>query len=98
MGDSGIPDQVSAIKQRAARYLGQNESKAEFTARGEQLAAGAQPYRFYLLQRVQDHFGTLSSDEQVTVKSLLKRCDLDEVLDITLERRLGCEGNLEIWL
>jgi glutathione S-transferase len=83
---------------RAARYLGQNESKAEFTARGEQLAAGAQPYRFYLLQRVQDHFGTLNSDEQVAVKSLLKRCDLNEVLDITLERRLGCEGNLEIWL
>lgn len=83
---------------RVAYYLGQNKSKAEFTARGAQLAAGAQPYRFYLLQRVQGHFGTLNFEERVAVKSLLKRCDLVEVLDITLVRRLGHKGNLKIWL
>jgi glutathione S-transferase len=82
----------------AARYLGQNGSTAEFTVRGEDLVAGAQPYRFYLLQRVHDHYALLDSDDQVVAQRLLKRCDLATLLDISLARRLGREDNLEVWL
>ena len=64
----------------------------------QSLIAGAQPYRFYLLQRVQDYFATLSSDDQANVLYLLERCGLETVLEITLDRRLGHQDNLDVWL
>ena len=78
----------------AARYLG----KAEFIVRGDTNVAVAQPYRFYMLQQVQDAYSECSIDERADVKSLLKVCGLGELLDITLLRRLGQEDNLEVWL
>ena len=82
----------------ASRYLGQGDSKAEFIVGDQSLIAGAQPYRFYLLQRVQDYFATLSSDEQANVLCLLERCGLETVLEIKLGRRLGHQDNLDVWL
>ena len=82
----------------ASRYLGQGDSKAEFIVDDQSLIAGAQPYRFYLLQRVQDYFATLSSDDQANVLCLLERCGLDTVLEMTLDRRLGHQDNLDVWL
>ena len=82
----------------ASRYLGQGDSKAEFIVDDQSLIAGAQPYRFYLLQRVQDYFATLSSDDQANILCLLERCGLETVLEITLDRRLGHQDNLDVWL
>ena len=82
----------------ASRYLGHGDSKAEFTVGDQSLVAGAQPYRFYLLQRVQDYFATLSSDEQANALCLLERCGLETVLEIKLGRRLGHQDNLDVWL
>jgi len=82
----------------AARYMGQNDSRTEFTVRGESLVAGAQPYRFYLLQRVQDYFAALGAHDKAAAQRLFKRCGLEDVLATNLTRRLGREDNLEVWL
>jgi hypothetical protein len=82
----------------ASRFLGKNESMAEFTVRGEIIAAGAQPYRFYLLQKIQDGYLKLSKEDKLLVDELLKQCGLKELLDIKLTQRLGQEDNLEVWL
>ena len=70
---------------------------AEFTLRGESISALAQPYRFYLLQRVQDAYAALPNDEQAGVDALLSRCDMKPILTTTLNRRIVRADNLEVW-
>ncbi len=82
----------------ASRFLGKNESMTEFSVRGEIIAAGAQPYRFYMLQKIQDGYLKFSKEEKLLVDELLKQCGLKELLDIKLTQRLGQEDNLEVWL
>ena len=71
---------------------------SSFTVRGVSISALAQPYRFYLLQRVQDEFVSLDQSARERVRSLLARCDMEQVLDIKLSRRIGRANNLEVWL
>ena len=61
---------------------------AEFSLRGETITALAQPPRFYLLQRVQDTYAALSSDEKADVDALLADCGMTPVLTATLSRRI----------
>ena len=82
----------------ASRYLGKNKSMAEFTVRGEIIAAGAQPYRFFMLQKIQDGYLKFSKKDKLLVDDLLEQCGLKEMLDIKLTQRLGQEDNLEVWL
>lgn len=77
----------------AERMLGQ----CEFTVRGMSLTSVAQPYRFYLLQRVQDIYDGLAANDKQLVEQMLKRCDLAEILSIKLDRRVGRGENLEVW-
>ena len=58
---------------------------------------GAQPYRFYLLERVQAAFAELGEPEQGQVLELLERCDMSPLLDVRLSRRIGRSNNLEVW-
>ena len=71
---------------------------ASFEVRGETLNALAQPFRFYLLQRVQDAFEGMGADDQRTVRDLLGECGLEDVLTMKLTRRIGRQNNLEVWL
>jgi len=71
---------------------------SSFQVRSTTINAIAQPYRFYLLKRVQDLYVELGADEQADVKKLLKSCDMEEILDITINRQIGLENNLEVWL
>ena len=82
----------------ASRFLGKNESMAEFTVRGEIIAAGAQPYRFFMLQKVQDEYLKFSESDKLSVSELLEQCGLKELLNIKLKQRLGQVDNLEVWL
>ena len=82
----------------ASRFLGKNESMAEFTVRGEIIAAGAQPYRFFMLQKVQDEYLKFSESDKLSVSDLLEQCGLKELLDIKLKQRLAQVDNLEVWL
>jgi hypothetical protein len=58
----------------------------------------AQPFRFYLLKRVQDEFDALGGQDQSDVAALLSVCDMNELLDFKLSRGIGRENNLEVWL
>jgi hypothetical protein len=83
---------------QAPRYVGQNGGKAEFAVRGLSMVAIAQPYRFFMLQRVQDCFDVLSASEQAGTAELLQSCEMADLLDIKLDRRLAQTDNLEVWL
>ena len=68
-----------------------------FEVRGTTINALAQPYRFYLLKRVQDEYASLDDSAQKDVTNMLSRCDMQAVLDIKLTREIGRENNLEVW-
>ncbi len=70
----------------------------EFVLRGKTISALAQPYRFYLLKRVQDAFNTLSERHQDEVRRLLEQCEMLAVLDITIDREIVRRNNREVWL
>ena len=68
-----------------------------FELRGITINAWAQPYRFFLLQRVQDEYQQLDVDEQHDVLALLSTCDMSDLLDIKLSRKIERSNNLEVW-
>lgn len=78
----------------AERALGMGN----FEVRGQTISAIAQPYRFYLLQRVQGEYTSLDKTDQAAVANLLKDCGMSEILDLRLTRRIGRENNREVWL
>jgi len=77
----------------AERILGM----AEFSLRDGPITAAAQPYRFYLLQRVQDTYKTLDTSDRAAVGDMLDTCNMREILAIGLDRRVGRADNLEVW-
>ena len=77
----------------AERFLGQ----CQFELRGQTITSAAQPYRFFLLQRVQAIYDALDSSGQQAVREMLERCDMGELLTIRLDQRVGQVDNLEVW-
>ncbi|MDA0977140.1 MAG: glutathione S-transferase domain-containing protein, partial [Proteobacteria bacterium] len=71
---------------------------AGFEMEGVSVSALAQPFRFYLLKRVQDDFDSMNDPDQAAVTALLKACDLSGILDYRLNREIGRDRNLEVWL
>ena len=82
----------------AVGRLGLAMGTAEFTLRGETIAALAQPYRFFLLQRVQAAYESLGASDKSSVEEMLASCGMSDLLEIKLNRRLGRSDNLEVWL
>lgn len=72
--------------------------ECHFEVLGENLSAQAQPFRFYVLKRVQDEYEGLSETEKTEVDALLDACDMQSVLDMKLTREIGRDNNLEVWL
>ena len=68
-----------------------------FTLRGVEINALAQPYRFYLLARVQDACAALDAADRADVEALLTACGMAPLLDVRLSRGIGREDNLEVW-
>lgn len=81
----------------ASLRLGEAGGSATFTVRGQQISAVAQPYRFYLLQRVQDTVAGLAAPDQARVRAMLEDCGMAALLTIKLERPVGWHDNLEVW-
>lgn len=71
---------------------------ASFEVGGTPMNAMAQPYRFYLLQRVHDEFEALPAGDRSRVEALFERCGLHPLLAARLDRRIGRQDNLEVWL
>jgi glutathione S-transferase len=77
----------------AERMLGQ----CEFSVRGQSVTSVAQPYRFFLLQRVQDAVDAMGKDDRAAVHAMLANCEMAEILDVRLDRRIEQRENLEVW-
>ena len=71
---------------------------AKFSVDGVEINALAQPYRFFLLQRVQDEYDALDAADKQSVRELFQQCGMADILTIKLARRIGRENNLEVWL
>lgn len=69
-----------------------------FDLQGTDIEAWAQPFRFYLLERVQTAFKKLDLDSQASVLTMLEAMDMAPLLDISLDRQIGRKDNLEVWL
>lgn len=87
-----------ASGERASRYLGKNDSKCRFVVRGQSLETGAQPYRFFQLQQVQDFYQTCADQDRAAIESLLQSCGLEALLTTRLDRRIEQRDNLEVWV
>lgn len=70
----------------------------EFDVPGLRISAMAQPFRFYVLQRLQNAVDGMSVADQKEAKMLLAECDMSELLDLRLTREIGRANNLEVWL
>lgn len=71
---------------------------AEFDVNGTTISALAQPYRFYLLKRVQDEYAALCAADKAAVDAMLAACSMKPLLDATLSRDVVLQNNLEVWL
>lgn len=71
---------------------------AEFSMRGQSVSAVAQSYRFVILQRLQQQYMRLTTPQRLDVSDLLRRCGLEALLSIRLDRQLGWSDNQDIWL
>ena len=81
----------------AVTRLSGGPGNAEFFLRGQTVSALAQPYRFYLLQRVQAVYAGLAEQDRALVIDMLDASGMSEVLSITLDRQIGRAENLEVW-
>ena len=82
----------------AVGRLAQAPGTAVFDLRGETIEALAQPHRFYLLQRVQDDYASLSETEKSAVDAVLSKSGMTAILDASLNRRIERADNLEVWV
>ena len=76
------------------RMLGQ----CQFNVRGQTMTSVAQPYRFYLLQRVQEAYAAFEAGDRKRVDEMLAACGMADILAIRLDRPAGRADNLEVWL
>ena len=76
----------------------QARGTATFALRGQTIEALAQPHRFYLLQRVQDDYASLSETEKAAVDAVLSKSGMTAILDASLNRRIERADNLEVWV
>lgn len=69
-----------------------------FEVEGALMSAESQPFRFYILKRMQDAYEGMSDSDQAEVRNLLAGCEMIELLDLKLTRQIGRANNLEVWL
>jgi glutathione S-transferase len=109
MATDFVPE-TGAAAEAINRWLGANSptagtpipravsEMAEFEAAGLKLKALAQPYRFFLLKRVQEAVTALDDQAKERVDDLLARCQMADVLTARLDREMGWADNREVWL
>jgi glutathione S-transferase len=77
--------------------LGRGIGFAEFDWRGQRISSAVLPYRFYLLQRLQDHMHSVSESDQLAIRSAFGKSGLESLLDIRTDRRVIRKNHLEFW-
>ena len=89
-----LEENKPAIGAQCERYAGE----AEFDVEGTAIHVFPQPFRFYLLERVQSAIQALKGSDQADALALLDTCNMTAVLDLKLDRKIGRANNLEVWL
>lgn len=69
-----------------------------FEVEGTTITSLAQPYRFYLFNRIHEQYASLSESEREEVDSLLDSCGMSEIMHFKLSREIGRKDNREVWL
>jgi len=68
-----------------------------FEIRGVPIQALAQPYRFFLLKRMQNAYAALDEPGRQAVQSLMDELGLAPLLSISINREIVRNDNLEVW-
>jgi|TARA_B110000196_G_scaffold308818_1_gene309814 hypothetical protein len=71
---------------------------ATFGVEGCSISAVAQPFRFYLLKRLQEEVAANSAETRLELGQMLASVNMQALLDMTLTREIGRVHNLEVWL
>ena len=77
--------------------LGRGIGFAEFEWRGQTIKSVVMPYRFYLAQRLWDHFDNCSDDDQNSIRNIFAASGLETMLDKRPTRRVVRENYHEVW-
>lgn len=70
---------------------------ATFPWRGIELTTAVMPYRFWLLQRLQDDLGGSSAADQTKTREVFESAGLGSLLDLATIRRVERKNHLEVW-
>ncbi len=70
---------------------------ATFAWRSIELTTSVMPYRFWLMQRLQDDLATASDGQVVKVREVFAEAGIDALLDLRTIRRVERSGHLEVW-
>ena len=79
--------------EKSRRFIG----RAGFNYRGVEIETMVMPYRFFLLQRLQDCFDEAGADDQTAIRKLFHQTGLEPLLDMRTHRRVDRENHLEVW-
>lgn len=77
--------------------LGRGIGFAEFKWRGVDMSSVVMPYRFYLAQRLWDHFDGSSEETQKAIRNLFAKTGLEAFLDKRPSRRVLRKDYHEVW-
>jgi len=77
--------------------LGEGIGLAEFQWRGQVLKTAVKPYRFYLSQRLWDHFDSCGEDQQKAIYEALDEAGLEVFVTKRPDRRIVRENYQEVW-
>jgi glutathione S-transferase len=94
-----INDWLEQNKKMAANTTAERQvGIASFQVADTTVNAIAQPYRFYLLSRMQNYVESLAEDDKKSVLDLLQACGMAELMKMRLSRDIGRHENREVWL
>ncbi len=88
-----IATMTNGLKSPSERSIG----FAEFMWRGLLLKTAVLPYRFYLLQRLQDHYDQSPQADKAAIRSVFDKTNLLDILDLRTQRRVERLNYMEVW-
>ena len=84
---------TNGLEKPGARMIG----TASFAWRGVDIASTVMPYRFWLLQRVQDAVEQAGASAQPAITALLSDTGLSDLMSLQTSRPVERRGHLEVW-
>jgi hypothetical protein len=107
IGEDLVPESKAAAE-RINQWLAENNPAAgdpvergvgfgEFELRGTKITALAQPWRFFLLARMQKASNELDEPPKEEVRDLIRDVGLESLLSLTIDRQVKRHDHLEVW-